>query len=84
MSNAGHALAAIDRMIGQLCVLLQDGPLPHRAIEARLAPAEPASTPGRLAIKVAWERGTISYVNAATAWNREARTFALTPPPTPP
>ena len=33
---------------------------------------------GRLAIKVAWERGTIAYINAATAWNREARTFALT------
>jgi hypothetical protein len=29
-------------------------------------------------IKVAWERGTIAYINAATAWNREARTFALT------
>jgi hypothetical protein len=33
---------------------------------------------GRQAIKLAWERGTISYANAATTWNREARTFALT------
>ena len=76
--NAGHAPAAIDRMIGQLCVLLQDGPLPHRAIEARLSSRRAGVHSWRLAIKVAWERGTISYVNAATAWNREARTFALT------
>ena len=76
--NAGHAPAAIDRMIGQLCVLLQDGPLPHRAIEARLSSRRAGVHSWRLAMKVAWERGTISYVNAATAWNREARTFALT------
>jgi hypothetical protein len=76
--NAGHALAAIDRMIDQLSVLLQDGPLPHRTIEARLSTRRAGVHSWRLAIKVAWERGTISYVNAATAWNREARTFALT------
>jgi hypothetical protein len=32
----------------------------------------------RLAVKVAWERGVIAYVNASDSWDREARTFALT------
>jgi Winged helix DNA-binding domain len=76
--NAGRTAAAVDRVIGQLCVLLQDGPLPHRTIESRLAACGGDVRTGRLAIKVAWERGTIAYINAATAWNREARTFALT------
>jgi hypothetical protein len=76
--KAGHAAATIDRMIDQLCVLLHDGPLSHRAIEARLSTGKADVHSWRLAIKVAWERGTISYFNAATVWNREARTFALT------
>lgn len=76
--NAGHAMATIDRMIDRLCELLHDGPLPHRAIESCLATHSRDVHTGRLAIKVAWERGTIAYINATTAWNREARTFALT------
>ena len=48
------------------------------AIESRLAACSGDLRTGRLAIKVAWERGTIAYINATTAWNREARTFALT------
>lgn len=76
--NAGRTATAIDRVIDQLCILLQDGPLPHRMIESHLAARSGDVLSGRLAIKVAWERGTIAYLNAATAWNREARTFALT------
>jgi hypothetical protein len=76
--NAGRTAAAVDRVIDQLCVLLQDGPLPPRTIESRLAARSGDVRTGRLGIKVAWERGTIAYINAATAWNREARTFALT------
>jgi len=76
--NAGLTAAAIERAIDQLCVLLQDGPLPHRTIESRLAGHSGDLRTGRLAIKVSWERGTIAYLNAAAAWNREARTFALT------
>jgi len=30
--KAGHSMPTIDRKIAQLCALLQDGPLPHRAI----------------------------------------------------
>jgi hypothetical protein len=76
--NAGRTAAAVDRVVDQLCVLLQDGPLPHRTIESRLADSSNDVRTWRLAIKVAWERGTIAYINAATAWNRQARTFALT------
>ncbi len=76
--NAGCTMAAVDRLADQLCALLRDGPLPHRQIETALAARSGGTRAGRLAIKVAWERGTIAYINAATAWNREARTFALT------
>jgi hypothetical protein len=76
--NAGLTAAAVDRMAGQLCELLREGPLSHRDIEALLATRGGDVRTGRLAIKVAWERGTIAYINAAAAWNRQARTFALT------
>ncbi len=75
--NAGHAMATVERKIGHLCELLRDGPLSHRVIESHLASRRDVQV-GRLAIKVAWERGTIAYVNSTTFWNREARTFALT------
>ena len=78
VANAGHTMAAIDRLTDQLCVLLRDGPLPHRVIEARLANRGNDIRAGRLAVKVAWERGLIAYINTASSWNREARTFALT------
>ena len=78
VANAGHTMAAIDRLTDQLCVLLHDGPLPHRVIEARLANHENDVRAGRLAVKVAWERGLIAYINTASSWNRETRTFALT------
>jgi hypothetical protein len=75
--NAGRTAAAVEGVVDQLCVLLQNGPLPHRTIESRLAAHGNDVLAGRLAIKVAWERGTIAYINATTAWNRQARTFAL-------
>lgn len=78
VANAGLTMAAIDRLIDQLCVLLQDGPLPHRVIEARLATSRNDVHAARLAVKFAWERGITAYSNMATTWNREARTFALT------
>jgi hypothetical protein len=76
--NAGYTPTVIEPVIGRLCALLQDGPLPHRAIEARLAAAGTEVPAGRLAIKMAWERGTIAYSNASATWNRQVRTFALT------
>lgn len=76
--NAGYTTAAIEQVTEQLCALLQDGPLAHRAIEARLATHGTGIQATRLAIKLARERGMIVYINAATTWNREVRTFALT------
>jgi hypothetical protein len=76
--NAGYLPEAIEAAICELGALLQDGPLPYRAIEALLSAAGRDVRAARLAIKVAWERGVIAYVNASDSWDREARTFALT------
>jgi hypothetical protein len=76
--NAGYSAQAIDGLIDQLSTLLREGPLSHRAIETLLAAAGSEVQAVRLAIKVAWERGVIAYINTSGAWNRESRTFALT------
>jgi Winged helix DNA-binding domain len=78
VANSGYAMAVIDRLIDDLCILLQDGALPYRDITAGLATQGIDIRAGRLAIKVAWERGTIACSTTATVWNREARNFALT------
>lgn len=76
--NAGYLPGAIEAAICELGTLLQDGPLPYRAIEALLSGAGQEVRAARLAVKVAWERGMIAYVNASNSWDHEARTFALT------
>lgn len=60
----------------QLPDLLAEGPLPHRQIEHALAPASPAAV--RAAVKIAWESGTLAYLNASGSWNAERRMFGLT------
>ncbi|GAA3790238.1 hypothetical protein GCM10022226_06400 [Sphaerisporangium flaviroseum] len=50
----------------------------HRDIETRLAATAIPAPMTRLALKLAWERGTLTYLNTAGGWNREVRTFALT------
>ena len=32
----------------------------------------------RAGVKVAWERGRLTYLNVSTGWNQESRAFALT------
>lgn len=76
--NAGYLPAAIEAAACELASLLRDGPLPYRVIEALLVAAGREVRAARLAVKVAWERGVIAYVNATDSWNREERTFALT------
>lgn len=76
--NAGYLPGAIEAAICELGTLLRDGPLPYRAIQSLLSAAGREVRAARLAVKVAWERGMISYVNASDSWDREARTFALT------
>jgi hypothetical protein len=58
---------------------------PATAPDDRIAPGRRSGDvlSGRLAIKVAWERGTIAYANAATAWNRRSGPSPSPPPPNP-
>ncbi|MGW0434204.1 DNA glycosylase AlkZ-like family protein [Micromonospora sp. NPDC003197] len=49
-----------------------------RDIERRLATGGTTVTAVRLALKLAWERGILTYRNASPGWNQERRTFALT------
>ncbi|GAA3844074.1 winged helix DNA-binding domain-containing protein [Sphaerisporangium flaviroseum] len=78
--NAGldeTRLAAASRALVDL--LGETGPMFHRDIETRLAATAIPAPMTRLALKLAWERGTLTYLNTAGGWNREVRTFALTP-----
>ncbi|MFI7049038.1 DNA glycosylase AlkZ-like family protein [Streptosporangium sandarakinum] len=77
--NAGHTEARVAVATRALVELLGEaGPMFHRDIEARLAAAAIPVSVTRLALKLAWERGTLAYINQARGWNREVRTFALT------
>ena len=79
IANAGVDLGAVVRATDAIHRLLTgEGPLFHREIETRLAGSRTTVTLIRLAVKLAWERGTITYVNDTTGWNRERRTFAVT------
>ncbi|REF00731.1 DNA glycosylase AlkZ-like family protein [Thermomonospora umbrina] len=77
--NAGHPPAVIDQTIDRLRDLLgRHGPLHHRTIETHLAESNVPVQVTRLAVKVAWENGTLAYLNTTRAWNREVRVFDLT------
>ncbi|MER7359984.1 DNA glycosylase AlkZ-like family protein [Nonomuraea dietziae] len=77
--NAGHSAHTVATATAALVELLgESGPLFHRTIEDRLAAAGLPITVTRLALKLAWERGTLTYANQAAGWNREVRTFTLT------
>ncbi|MEO3807690.1 crosslink repair DNA glycosylase YcaQ family protein [Sphaerisporangium sp. B11E5] len=77
--NAGHTEHSTAPATKALIELLgENGPLHHRDIETRLATAAIPVPLTRLALKLAWERGTLTYLNGAAGWNREVRTFALT------
>lgn len=79
IANASHSLAAITAATAAVVELLgESGPLFHRTIEARLGAAGIPVMVTRLALKLAWERGTLAYLNQAAGWNREIRVFALT------
>jgi hypothetical protein len=77
--NGRESLADVEAAADDLAALLAaHGPLHHRDIEARLAACAIGTARSRLALKLAWERGDIAYLNASDSWNRELRTFALT------
>ncbi|MFD3687003.1 DNA glycosylase AlkZ-like family protein [Nocardiopsis sp. NPDC058631] len=60
-----------------VALLDQDGPAGHRDIERCPAVTGRAVAVVRVALKLAWERGVLTYTNRAPVWNREQRTFTL-------
>jgi Winged helix DNA-binding domain len=77
--NANMSASAVSRVTAAIVALLEhDGPLLHREIETRLIGRRMTVVAVRLALKLAWERGVLAYVNDTSGWNREKRKFALT------
>ncbi|KXK59921.1 hypothetical protein AWW66_21585 [Micromonospora rosaria] len=77
--NAGLSVRLIERTTTAIRALLTDQDhLPHRSIEERLASGSTTVAAIRLALKLAWEQGLLTYRNRSPGWNRERRTFALT------
>jgi Winged helix DNA-binding domain len=76
--HAGLPASAVTHLTRQLLALLADGPMPHRQIEATLATARHPVTVVRVALKIAWERGDVTYLNQSGCWNQEHRAFGLT------
>lgn len=70
-----HISGIVDEMVG---LLDREGPMSHRAIETRLMAPRVSVVVVRLALKLAWEQGVLTYRNDATGWNRENRGFGLT------
>ncbi|MFD2357257.1 DNA glycosylase AlkZ-like family protein [Nonomuraea ferruginea] len=78
-STPSHGHAAITAATAAIVELLgASGPLFHRTIEVQLGAAGTPVMVTRLALKLAWERGVLSYLNQAAGWNREVRVFTLT------
>jgi hypothetical protein len=76
--NAGQQLSRIEHALELVVAILASrGRLPHRDLErGSLAEGVPLSVT-RLAIKLGWERGQLTYANHASGWDRELRTFGL-------
>ncbi|WP_435111354.1 DNA glycosylase AlkZ-like family protein [Nocardiopsis synnemataformans] len=71
VSEEDVAAATVDL----LALLDEQGPTGHRDIEQHLAARGRAVPAVRVALKLAWERGSLAYTNASPVWNREQRTF---------
>lgn len=77
--NLGVTTAQLTTLADHLVALLAlTGPLGTRQIEAELAATGATIPAARVALKFAWERGELTYLNQAQHWNREDRTFAAT------
>jgi len=79
ITNANVSLRRISGIIDAMVNLLgREGPMSHRAIEARLMAPHAPVVVVRLALKLAWEQGVLTYRNDTAGWNRENRKFGLT------
>lgn len=70
-----HISGTVDTMVD---LLDREGPMSHRAIEAQLIAPHTPVVVVRLALKLAWEQGMLTYRNDTAGWNRESRKFGLT------
>jgi hypothetical protein len=79
ITNANVSLQHISGTVDAIVDLLDGtGLMAHRAIEARLAAPHTSVVVIRLALKLAWEQGVLTYRNDTAGWNRENRKFGLT------
>jgi len=79
VGKAGLSARSMARIAASIVRLLtEDGALFHRDIEARLVGNRTTTVAVRLALKLSWEQGVLTYINDARGWNRANRTFALT------
>jgi hypothetical protein len=79
IDNANVTVRQISGTVDAIVDLLdREGLMAHRAIEVRLMEPHTPVAVVRLALKLAWEQGVLTYRNEATRWNRENRTFGLT------
>lgn len=79
INNANVDLQHISGTLDAIVDLLdQEGSMAHRAIEARLTAQNTPVVMVRLALKLAWEQGVLTYRNDTAGWNRENRKFGLT------
>ncbi len=77
-ANEGIDAMMLDKCLGAIIsVLEREGQLAHRDLETRLA-GNFTILASRLALKMAWERGIVTYRNVSGGWNGEIRQFVLT------
>jgi hypothetical protein len=77
-AKVGADPVLVDRVTDRLARVLADGPLSPRQIEAGLGRHGVDVPHARAGVKVAWERGRLTYLNVSSGWNQESRAFALT------
>lgn len=77
--NADVSFSCVSGTVDAIVGLLgREGCMSHRRIEARLISPRTSVAVVRLALKLAWEQGVLTYRNDAPGWNRENRKFDLT------
>ena len=80
IANANVSLSIVSGTVDAMVELLRtrENWMSHRAIEARLIASCASVIVVRLALKLAWEQGVLTYRNDTSGWNRENRKFGLT------
>lgn len=79
VANAGVSAQQVTRSTEAIVRFLElNGPARQRNIEAGLVGGGLFVIAVRAALKLAWERGILTYQNDVAGWNRECRKFCLT------